>query len=569
MTVAIDLPPMNDEPALHRPAGPLAGAGLRFGGRLVAFSGPDGIDRPRRGAAHDRLRYADAGGTSSDGTSSVGSWSDAEAGTKGATAPRLSIGNAAVAEGDPVVTGRPITGPLSTRGNQIVDATGAVAKIAGVNWFGAESTRYAPDGLHVRGYKEMMDQMVRLGFNSIRLPYSDSIFLSSSVPNGIDFSKNPDLEGLNGLQIIDKVVAYAGKIGLRVLLDHHRSTAGAGASENGLWYNDQFPEATWIANWKKLALRYKGNPTVIGADLHNEPHAGTWGGGGDKDWAAAAERAGNAILAVNPNWLIVVEGVAAYDGEYYWWGGNLAGARDRPIRLSRTGRLVYSAHDYPNSVYPQSWFSDANFPRNLPAKFDAYWGYLYRNNVAPVLLGEFGSRLEDAKDRGWFDTITAYIGGDFNNDGRRDISTAVQGMSWTWWSWNPNSSDTGGILADDWTTPIPAKLAGLKPLMFDWTRTTTAAGTTPMRFTVRLSKRADKTVTVGYRTEPATAVAGDFTPVSGKLVFQPGATKRTITVNVRGDAAAEPDEQFRLVLSKPKNARMKRARATGLIRNDD
>jgi Cellulase (glycosyl hydrolase family 5) len=34
------------------------------------------------------------------------------------------------------------------------------------------------------------------------------------------------------------------------------------------------PESTWIADWKALAARYKGNPTVIGADLHNEPHNG-------------------------------------------------------------------------------------------------------------------------------------------------------------------------------------------------------------------------------------------------------------------------------------------------------
>ena len=53
---------------------------------------------------------------------------------------------------------------------------------------------------------------------------------------------------------------------------------------------------------------------VIGADLHNEPHAPACWGCGDKalDWRLAAERAGNAILAVNPNWLIFVEGVNCY-----------------------------------------------------------------------------------------------------------------------------------------------------------------------------------------------------------------------------------------------------------------
>nr|WP_245864228.1 cellulase family glycosylhydrolase [Paenibacillus donghaensis] len=60
-----------------------------------------------------------------------------------------------------------------------------------------------------------------------------------------------------------------------------------------------------------LAQRYADNPTVIGADLHNEPHGtASWGTGNlATDWRLASERAGNAILAVNPNWLILVEGI--------------------------------------------------------------------------------------------------------------------------------------------------------------------------------------------------------------------------------------------------------------------
>jgi aryl-phospho-beta-D-glucosidase BglC (GH1 family) len=53
-----------------------------------------------------------------------------------------------------------------------------------------------------------------------------------------------------------------------------------------------------------LAQRYANNSTVIGADLHNEPHGSACWGCGDNatDWRLAAERAGNAIHTVNPNW---------------------------------------------------------------------------------------------------------------------------------------------------------------------------------------------------------------------------------------------------------------------------
>jgi hypothetical protein len=161
-----------------------------------------------------------------------------------------------------------------------------------------------------------------------------------------------------------------------------------------------------------LAQHYAGNTTVVGADLHNEPHSPACWGCGDqtKDWRLAAERAGNAVLSVNPSWLIIVEGVDSYNGDGYWWGGNLQGAASVPVRLNVANRLVYSAHDYATSVYPQPWFSDPSFPGNLAGIWDKNWGYLYKNNVAPVLLGEFGTTLADPRDRTWLKTLLAYTG---------------------------------------------------------------------------------------------------------------------------------------------------------------
>jgi aryl-phospho-beta-D-glucosidase BglC (GH1 family) len=446
-------------------------------------------------------------------------------------------------------------------------------KIAGVNWFGLESNRYAPDGLQVRNYKEMMQQMADLGFNTIRLPFSDQLFDAGSTPTGIDFGKNPDLAGLNGLQIMDRIVAYAGQIGLKIILDHHRSSAGAGANANGLWYEGAYTEQKWIANWTMLAGHYAGNPTVIGADLHNEPHGpATWGGNAATDWAAAAERAGNAVLAANPNWLIFVEGVEAYNNQYYWWGGNLMGVQDRPIVLDVPGRLVYSAHDYPNSIYGQPWFNDPAFPNNLPSKFDQMWGYIYKQNIAPVYLGEFGSKLTDPKDLVWLDKITAYLSGDFDANGTSDIASGKQGVHWTWWSWNPNSGDTGGILQDDWTSVHQNKVAELQPIMFDFGTGgggSTVNGTTSAVFTVELSSASATPVTVAYKTVAGTATDGDYTPVAGTLTFAPGETKKIVTVKVAGDALQEANETFQLALSSPTGATLAKSSATATVVNDD
>ena len=77
--------------------------------------------------------------------------------------------------------------------------------------------------------------------------------------------------------------------------------------------------------------------------------------------------------------------------------------------MSTAGRLVYSAHDYPASVYAQTYFSDPTYPNNLPAVWDRNWGYLFRTGVAPVLLGEFGSNLATASDRAWYSKMVDYL----------------------------------------------------------------------------------------------------------------------------------------------------------------
>ncbi|MBS7789777.1 cellulase family glycosylhydrolase [Roseococcus sp. SDR] len=477
--------------------------------------------------------------------------------------PRITVSDASIQEGDLIAT----TGWLSTKGNQIVDSAGNSVLISGVNWFGFEGNNMSANGLWTRSYKEMMEQMVELGFNTIRLPFSSEMLDATGQALGIDYNQNPDLRGLTPLQVMDKIVAYAGEIGLRIILDHHRSDAGNGATENGLWYNSRYSEADWISDWKMLAARYADDPTVIGADLHNEPHAGTWGGGGARDWAAAAERAGNAIGEVNPNWLIFVEGVGSYEGTPYWWGGNLMGVRDRPIELDVAGKLVYSAHDYPNSIYAQPWFQGPDFPANLPAKFDQMWGYIFREGIAPVYIGEFGTKLQDPKDAPWFEAITSYLSGDFDNNGTNDLAAGQQGISWTYWSWNPNSGDTGGILKDDWRSVHENKMDYLRPLAFELLDD--AAGGALARFEVRLSAAATTAVTVDYATVAGTATDADFVAASGTLTFAPGEQSKTVTIAIRGDALDEANEGFRLVLSNPQRATIADGTGQATIIDDD
>jgi endoglucanase len=372
-----------------------------------------------------------------------------------------------------------------TNGRQILDSQNQPVRIAGINWFGLETPNYSPHGLWARNYKDMLDQVKSLGYNTLRLPYCNQLFDAGSAPTSIDYAKNPDLQGLNGLQIMDKVIAYASQIGLRIILDRHRPDSGG---QSALWYTSAYPESRWISDWTMLAQRYLNNPMVIGADLHNEPHGSASWGTGDQatDWRLASERAGNAILAVNPNWLIFVEGIECVNGDCNWWGGNLLAAGQYPVRLNVPNRVVYSAHEYPSSVYPQPWFNDPNYPNNLPGRWDKYWGYLYKNNVAPIWVGEFGTVYTSDSDKQWLSTLVQYMG------------SGSGGMSWTFWCLNPNSGDTGGILNDDWTTVNQAKQNALNPILFPLDNvkvTPTATNTTTVTPTTTTTVTPTPTIT--------------------------------------------------------------------------
>ena len=80
-----------------------------------------------------------------------------------------------------------------TSGKRILDSNGQQVRMAGVNWFGMETSTFSPQGLWARSYKDMLDQIKSLGFNTVRLPYSNQLFDAESKPNGINFELNPDL----------------------------------------------------------------------------------------------------------------------------------------------------------------------------------------------------------------------------------------------------------------------------------------------------------------------------------------------------------------------------------------
>jgi hypothetical protein len=75
---------------------------------------------------------------------------------------------------------------------------------------------------------------------------------------------------------------------------------------------------------------------------------------------------------------------------------------------------------------------------------------------------------------------------------------------------------------------------------------------------------------VAYATSSGTAIAGlDYVSTSGTVVFPPGSTTQTITVQVIGDVTVEPGETFFVNLSSPQGAVILDGTGQGTIVDDD
>jgi len=436
------------------------GGGISSGGTTATFA-TGGLAAGTGGQAGAGGKPdAAAGGRISDASATGGATSqpDASIGQDAAIGPDANAADANTSSSG---------GFLHVEGSKLMDWRGKTVRLTGVNWFGLETNNQEPHGIWVRDYRSMVKQIADLGFNAIRLPWSNEILRSDakasdsngfgqSGPDAYDGSNpiNKNLVGKSPLEIMDKVIEAAGEFGVKIILDNH-SREPDGYMNEQVWYTDKTPESLWIDDWVSLAKRYAGNTTVVAADLDNEPHGiASWGAGNSTtDWNSAAERCGNAILAANPDWVIVVEGTEKVGSDGYWWGGNLSGVKTAPIKLSDPKKLMYSCHEYGPEVHDQPWFDDASFPNNLPALWTSKFDFIMQQNLGHILIGEFGIKDRSAaggKAGVWFDTVLSKLGTTY---------------SWTFWCWNPNSGDTEGLLGYDWATPVQWKIDALKPAM--------------------------------------------------------------------------------------------------------
>lgn len=106
------------------------------------------------------------------------------------------------------------------------------------------------------------------GFNTIRVPLHWDLFVD---PDDTSRFAGP------GYALLDRVIAWAREVGLKVLIDMHAAPGGQtgvnhddGSGIPLVFYVPAYRRLT-IALWRELAHRYRDEAAVIGYDLLNEP----------------------------------------------------------------------------------------------------------------------------------------------------------------------------------------------------------------------------------------------------------------------------------------------------------
>lgn len=320
------------------------------------------------------------------------------------------------------MTAAPVQPPLSASGRYIIDAHGRRVRLAGVNWYGAHEDDGVVSGLERTGRFQLARTIARLGFNSVRLPFSLWMTEQATPVPDEYLAANPDLSGATPMQVYDACVEALTGAGLVVILNCHTLDPGWCCSdddEQGLWFNDRWPAGRFFAAWQQLAARYRSNPLVAGMDIMNEPRRSrvgrriltpAWGSGRTTDLAAMYTMAGNLIHEVSPDVLIICEGPG--------YAADLAGVARHPVRLERPGKVVYSLHDY-------SWFHPREQPRAAYLEqMHRAGGYLLSERIAPLWIGEFGIGTGSLAGFSgvWWNNFEAWL---TEND-----------VDWCWWALN-------------------------------------------------------------------------------------------------------------------------------------
>lgn len=227
-----------------------------------------------------------------------------------------------------------------------------------------------------------IEQINNVGMNLIRIPFywKEILDTCGNVKPG-------------AFKQLDWVIRQARRHNMYVVLDLHGCPGGQSdgyqtsgqLGGNQLWTNCLYQEWT-LKIWQTLARRYRGNPTVMGYDLMNEPVADK---NGKMTIVDMYDRIYKAVREIDPDHIIVMNGF--YSLEYL-----------KDPKLPGWENVVYEIHPY-GADHREDPIVQKNF---LESQLQYIGKYLKLWNI-PIYVGEFCYWNHYDLWRRWTSTLTS------------------------------------------------------------------------------------------------------------------------------------------------------------------
>ena len=357
---------------------------------------------------------------------------------------------------------------LHASGRNIVNASGTTVPLRGVNlgglfvmeqWMAPLDSGFSPNDTYgvmktldsrfgvateqslINTYQDSwiqdsdFDNIKNAGFNVVRVPvwWGQFYSLTDQTPTGWRS---------DAFRKLDMIVNSAGARGIYVVIDMHGVVGSQSNSDdtgqqnvNQYWSNGTYQGQTAYM-WWQIANHYKGNTTVAGYDLLNEPV------GAPNDAAAVSANASlyTSVRSADPDHMIFIEGT------FDQWNWSMLPS---PSSQGWTN-VVYSMHAYPGTQTAAGVQAEAD---KQVSDFNNHNNY----NV-PDFIGEFTAW--DTGASSW-----QYMVNDFNNDG----------ISWAIWTYKARAGGAWGYYHLTANPPIPNVYTdSASTIQSDWQQWTTS-----------------------------------------------------------------------------------------------
>jgi len=294
--------------------------------------------------------------------------------------------------------------PLHTDGRWIKNQQDQIIHLKGVN---KPSLEWRTDGLN--WIESDWDTIESWNANVVRIPFKKSWW---------DTNKPTD-DGMLYREKIAQAVMWGSERGIYTIIDMH-------------WWDDNnylipMPSDVedWIKTWEEIAHTYKNDHSVL-FDIWNEPHSIS-----GSMWWPEAQECVDRIRSTGAQNLILV-GVLNYshDARLVEYLGPIKGEN-----------IVYSCHLYPHEF---DGSDDVSVVKNKLT--DLGWKYILDNNIAPVIIGEFGANFYKTEEVEFMKAMCRIANGQENNDG---TDWTMSFIAW----WFIPYPEEHALVYDDWETP--------------------------------------------------------------------------------------------------------------------